>query len=247
MRGIGRRREVRVVEDHWRRGRRNRRIDCVVMPANPQTVKTAVVAISAARKARQRKPHVPQHSRRHIPDECLKVDHARNGKSDQRAQHLPTLFRDDILLHPCLWSVAEGEFLRELAVVVAKSAPGDGVRSGRVRARRASRVLPVQLALVWEALVAHDERGQAVGESVNARARLHVGALVGPDNIEARVDAWDGEAVQGRVAEREGGEVVGVWQLLGPRSVHGVTAQRARTWQRGAVRCVALGPDAPEG
>ena len=229
MRGIRGCWEVRVVEYHGRRGERNRRIDCVVVPANPQTVKTTVVAISAAGKARQGKPHVPQNSSRHVPDERLEVDHARNGKSHQCAQHLPTLFRDDVLLHPCLRSVAEGELLRELSVVVAESAARDGVRRGRLRARRASRVLPVLLALVGKALVAHDEGGQAVGEGVNARARLHVGALVGPDNIEARVDAWDREAVQGRVAERQGGEVVGMRQLLGPRSAssYGVTAQRA--------------------
>lgn len=128
MRGVGRCWEVRVVEYHWRRGRRNRRIDCIVVPANPQTLQTTVVAISAVGKARQGKPHVPQHSSRHVPDKRLKIDHARNGKRHQCAQHLPTLFRDDVLLHPCLWSVAEGELLGKLSVVVTESASGDRVR-----------------------------------------------------------------------------------------------------------------------
>lgn len=75
-------------------------------------------------------------------------------------------------------------------------------------------MLPVQLALVREALVSHDERRKPVGKRIDARARLHVGALVWPDNIEARVDARDREAVEGRVAEREGREVVRVRQLL---------------------------------
>lgn len=76
-------------------------------------------------------------------------------------------------------------------------------------------MLPVLLALVREALVSHDERREAVGESIDARAWLHVGALVGPDNIEARIDAWYRETVEGRVAEREGREVVGVRELRG--------------------------------
>jgi hypothetical protein len=52
-----------------------------------------------------------------------------------------------------------------------------------------------------EAVVAHDQRGQAVGESVYAGARLIVGAFIGPYYIEARIDAGDREAVEGRVAE----------------------------------------------
>lgn len=61
-----------------------------------------------------------------------------------------------------------------------------------------------------EAVVAHDKGGQAVGEGVDAGPRLGVGAFIGPDDVEAGVDAWDGEAVEGRVAERQRGEVVGV-------------------------------------
>ncbi len=67
--------------------------------------------------------------------------------------------------------------------------------------------------LVRKAVVAHDQRGQAIGEGVDAGAWLGVGALVRPDNVEARVDARDSEPVQGRVAEAQRGQVVGVGQL----------------------------------
>ena len=52
-----------------------------------------------------------------------------------------------------------------------------------------------------EAVVAHDKRRQAVGEGVHASARLVVGAFVWPYDIEARIDAWYREPVEGRVAE----------------------------------------------
>jgi len=69
-------------------------------------------------------------------------------------------------------------------------------RTGR-RGRRGRATLVTQACLVGEAVVAHDQRGQAVGEGIDAGAGLRVGAIVGPDNVEARVDAWDREAVQG--------------------------------------------------
>jgi hypothetical protein len=40
-----------------------------------------------------------------------------------------------------------------------------------------------------------------------------MGAFVGPDYVEARVYAWDGQAMERRVAESERGEVVCVRKL----------------------------------
>ena len=90
-------------------------------------------------------------------------------------------------------------------------------------------MLPVSLALMWEALVSHDERRKSVGEGIDAGPRLHVGALVGPDNVEARVDAWYREAVEGRVAERERRQVVRMRQLLAIMVSLWCDAQRQRT------------------
>lgn len=72
-----------------------------------------------------------------------------------------------------------------------------------------------QPVLVGEAIVAHDECREAVCEGVDAGTRLCVGALIRPYNVKARVDARNGEAVEGRVAERERSEVVSVWELHG--------------------------------
>lgn len=55
--------------------------------------------------------------------------------------------------------------------------------------------------LVGEAIIAHDQRRETVRESVNASTGLVVGAFVGPYNVEARIDAWYGQPVKGRVAE----------------------------------------------
>jgi hypothetical protein len=71
--------------------------------------------------------------------------------------------------------------------------------------------------LVRKAVVSHDKRSQAVREGVDARPRLCMGAFVWPDDVEARVDARYGEAVQRGVAEGEGGEVVGVRELASCR------------------------------
>lgn len=118
-------------------------------------------------------------------------------------------------MHPSLRSVAQGEFLGELAVVVAKPPSRKRVRRLIASVRRIGiDALEPAAVLVGKAVVAHDQRGQAIGQGIDAGARLGVGALVGPHNVEARVDARDGEAVQGRVAEAERSEVVSVRQLL---------------------------------
>jgi hypothetical protein len=67
---------------------------------------------------------------------------------------------------------------------------------------------------VGEAVVAHDQCRQTIGKGVHAGARLVVGALVRPHNVETRVYARDRETMEGRVAEAERGEVVCVWKLL---------------------------------
>ena len=56
-----------------------------------------------------------------------------------------------------------------------------------------------------KALLAHDQRGQPIGQGIDAGPRLGMGALVGPDDVEAGVNAWDCEAVEGGVGEGEGG------------------------------------------
>lgn len=66
-----------------------------------------------------------------------------------------------------------------------------------------------------EAVVAHDQGGEAVGKGVDARTRLGMGAFIGPYYIKAGVNTRDGEAVESRMAEREGGQVVCVRQLHG--------------------------------
>jgi hypothetical protein len=66
---------------------------------------------------------------------------------------------------------------------------------------------------VREAVVAHDQRGQAIRERVDAGARLRVGALIGPHNVEARIDAGNSEPVQGRVAEGQRRQIVRVGEL----------------------------------
>lgn len=71
--------------------------------------------------------------------------------------------------------------------------------------------------LVREALFAHDQGRKTIGQGIDAGAGLGVGALVGPDNVEAGIDARDGKAVEGRMAEGERGKVVGVGKLRVPR------------------------------
>jgi hypothetical protein len=214
MRTIRRRRYTHVVQHDWRRRwRHGRRIDGVVVPTDPQAVQAAIFVVSPVGQAGQGKPDVAQDARRHVPHECLEIDHARNGERHQRAQHLPALLGDHVLLNPRLRPVSEGEFPGELAVVVPETARGDAVWCGRRHpgpVRRGPLLRPV---LVGEAVIAHDERGQAVGEGIDARARLRVRALVGPYDVEARVDARDGEAVQGRVAKGERRQVVRVRKL----------------------------------
>ena len=79
-----------------------------------------------------------------------------------------------------------------------------------------------------EAVVAHDEGCQAIGEGVDARAGLGVGALVGPNNVETRVDARYREAVQGRVAQGKRREVVGVGELASCVSLGAMSQLGAR-------------------
>lgn len=57
-------------------------------------------------------------------------------------------------------------------------------RIGRRRRRRRA-VLITQAGLMGEAVVAHDQRGQAIGEGIDAGAGLGMRAFVGPDNVEA--------------------------------------------------------------
>jgi hypothetical protein len=114
-----------------------------------------------------------------------------------------------------LRAVAQRELFGELAIVVAESSRLNRIRcsggfGGRVKGIVA---LVSEATLVGEAVIAHDQRGQAIGECIYAGPWFRVGALVRPDNIEARVDAWDREPMQGRVAKGEGGEVVGVREL----------------------------------
>lgn len=64
-----------------------------------------------------------------------------------------------------------------------------------------------------EAVVAHDQCCETIGEGVDAGPGLRVRAFIWPDYVETRVDAGDGEPVEGRVAEGERCEVVRVREL----------------------------------
>ena len=209
-------REVLVVEHHGRGWRRDGGIDGIVVPSNPEAIETAFLAVAPVREARQGEPHITQHARRHIPHKRLEIDHACNGKGYERAQHLAAFLGDHVLLDPCLRAVAQRELFGELAVVVAEAALGDGVGVRGGPQQRSGRLsLQSQPVLVGEAVVAHDQRGQAVGEGIHARPRLVVGAFVRPYNVEARVDAGYRQSVEGRVAETQRCEVVCVWKLAG--------------------------------
>jgi hypothetical protein len=67
---------------------------------------------------------------------------------------------------------------------------------------------------VREAVVTHDQRCESISKGIYAGPGLGVRALIRPDNIEAGVDAWNCEAVEGGVAESKRSEVVGVWELV---------------------------------
>jgi hypothetical protein len=115
-----------------------------------------------------------------------------------------------------LWAVAKRELFGELAIVVAKSSRVNGVRcSGGFGDGIWGVPLLAKSVLVREAVFAHDQRSQAVRERIDARARLRVRAFVGPDDVEARIDARYCEPVQGRVAEGERSQVVRVRELSG--------------------------------
>lgn len=86
--------------------------------------------------------------------------------------------------------------------------------------------------LVGEAIIAHDQRREAVRKSVDASTRLVVGTFIWPYNIEARVDARDGQSVEGRVAETKRCQVVRVRKLLRAWSA----SPRAVTTPRRALR-----------
>lgn len=63
-------------------------------------------------------------------------------------------------------------------------------------------------SLVRKAVIAHNESRQPVCQRIYAGARLGVRALVRPNDIEARVDTWYGQTVQGRMAETQGCQVI---------------------------------------
>jgi hypothetical protein len=217
--GRRRRRYVYVVEDHGRRRWGHRGINAVVVPSYPQALETTVLAVCPIRQTGECEPDVSEDAGRHVPDEGFEVDHAGYGESHEGPEHLAALLGDHVLLDPGCGAVAQGELLGELGIVVAKAAPRDGVRCRASAGAARDGALVAQAVLVGKAVVARDQRREAVGEGIDARARLRVGALIGPHNVEARVDARHGEAVEGRVAERERGEIVGVRELRGQRSV----------------------------
>jgi len=86
-------------------------------------------------------------------------------------------------------------------------------------------LLPI---LVGEAVIAHDQCREAIGEGVHAGPGLCVRALVRPDDVETRVDARYGEPVECRVAESERSEVIGVGKLQSRVSFQSISLRFAR-------------------
>lgn len=66
-----------------------------------------------------------------------------------------------------------------------------------------------------EPILAHYQGREPKGEGIHTRPGLCVGALVGPYNVEARVDAGYRKAVEGGVAEGQRREIIRVGELYG--------------------------------
>lgn len=62
-------------------------------------------------------------------------------------------------------------------------------------------------------VLARNESGKAIGQSIYSGSWFCMGAFIGPDNIKTRVNVWYGETVKGRMAESERCKIIGMGKL----------------------------------
>jgi hypothetical protein len=125
----------------------------VVVPTHPHAIQLALVVLLVAQGGEGLKD-TREHAGGHVPEEGLEILHPGNGVGDEGAEHLSAFLMHSIFGNPFARPVAQGELAGVLGMVV------------------------YELGLVaWEAAAVaqsagegapYAERGQAVGESVNA-------------------------------------------------------------------------------